>query len=208
MITVTGFVRLAQGKNFLLFPLFCLRKLFSVYFACVGFAFHELCKGQQRTQSACSCCFFPANQMYSGFPPSPTQTRASHVLHQRFTIVFPRSQQVPGFAALISTYVFLFWIPIGPPAFLATYLIGLANWVDPETSALTMRPPRLKLTEITPINQWSTDCFSCMFVVGHTAALEKGFHGTNWEIGKFAFAFYNGLFSYDGWCVLAMEMCY
>ena len=40
-----------------------------------------------------------------------------------------------------------------------------------------------------------------MFVVGHTIAFEKGFDGTSGQIGKFAFAFYNGLFSYDGWWV-------
>jgi len=34
---------------------------------------------------------------------------------------------------------------------------------------------------------------------GHTIAFEKGSDGTTGQIGKFAFAFYNGLFSYDGW---------
>ena len=38
-----------------------------------------------------------------------------------------------------------------------------------------------------------------MFVAGHAFNFEKGFEGTSPQIGKFAFAFYNGLFSYDGW---------
>ena len=40
-----------------------------------------------------------------------------------------------------------------------------------------------------------------LFVAGHTIAFEKGFDETSGQIGKFAFAFYNGLFSYDGWWV-------
>jgi len=34
---------------------------------------------------------------------------------------------------------------------------------------------------------------------GHTSSLVNGFEGTSWNIGKLAFAFYNGLFPYDGW---------
>jgi len=38
-----------------------------------------------------------------------------------------------------------------------------------------------------------------LFIVGHTSSLVNGFEGTSWNIGKLAFAFYNGLFPYDGW---------
>ena len=39
------------------------------------------------------------------------------------------------------------------------------------------------------------------FFAGYTNAFENAFNGTSPEIGKFAFAFYNGLFSYNGWWV-------
>ena len=39
------------------------------------------------------------------------------------------------------------------------------------------------------------------FFTGYTNAFENAFNGTSPEIGKFAFAFYNGLFSYNGWWV-------
>ncbi|XP_073256438.1 b(0,+)-type amino acid transporter 1-like isoform X1 [Porites lutea] len=34
---------------------------------------------------------------------------------------------------------------------------------------------------------------------GYTSSLTNGFEGTSWNIGKLSFAFYNGLFPYDGW---------
>ncbi|XP_073256439.1 b(0,+)-type amino acid transporter 1-like isoform X2 [Porites lutea] len=35
--------------------------------------------------------------------------------------------------------------------------------------------------------------------LGYTSSLTNGFEGTSWNIGKLSFAFYNGLFPYDGW---------
>ena len=40
-----------------------------------------------------------------------------------------------------------------------------------------------------------------MSISGHTSSLENGFTGTSPKIGLLAYAFYNGLFPYDGWWV-------
>ena len=61
MITVTGFVRLAQGKTICFSVFLCLHphKLFSVDFASVGFAFDKLCNRLKLTKKESRrCCFF------------------------------------------------------------------------------------------------------------------------------------------------------
>lgn len=50
--------------------------------------------------------------------------------------------------------------------------------------------------------------FACLIVIfggiyelarGNTKNLQSGFQGTNFNFGYIALAFYNGLWSYDGW---------
>ena len=80
------------------------------------------------------------------------------------------------------------------------YLLLLLFMITPRNSIVKNQDWRVRaLIELECLQTIYDWLLIFVFVAGHTIAFEKGFDGTSGQIGKFAFAFYNGLFSYDGW---------